>query len=48
MIGSRHGEKRYESLLSVEEMAKAEDMGDYFRVPLDGRSLDYTLYTDPG
>ncbi|MCB9411274.1 MAG: polysaccharide biosynthesis protein [Actinobacteria bacterium] len=48
VIGSRHGEKRYESLLSVEEMAKAEDMGDYFRVPLDGRSLDYTLYTDEG
>ena len=48
VIGSRHGEKRYESLLSVEEMAKAEDMGDYFRVPLDGRSLDYSLYTDQG
>lgn len=48
VIGSRHGEKRYESLLSVEEMAKAEDMGDYYRVPLDGRSLDYTLYTDRG
>ena len=48
VIGSRHGEKRYESLLSVEEMTKAEDMGDYFRVPLDGRSLDYTLYTDQG
>ena len=48
VIGSRHGEKRYESLLSVEEMAKAQDMGDYFRVPLDGRSLDYTLYTDEG
>lgn len=48
VIGSRHGEKRYESLLSVEEMAKAEDMGDYYRVPLDGRSLDYTLYTDKG
>lgn len=48
VIGGRHGEKRYESLLSVEEMAKAEDMGNYFRVPLDGRSLDYTLYTDAG
>ena len=48
VIGSRHGEKRYESLLSVEEMAKAEDMGGYFRVPLDGRSLDYTLYVDRG
>ena len=48
VIGSRHGEKRYESLLSSEEMAKAEDAGDYYRVPLDGRSLDYTLYTDQG
>ena len=48
VIGSRHGEKRYESLLSSEEMAKAEDAGDYYRVPLDGRSLDYTLYTDEG
>lgn len=48
VIGRRHGEKRYESLLSVEEMAKAEDMGDYFRVPLDGRSLDYTIYTEQG
>lgn len=48
VIGSRHGEKRYESLLSVEEVGKAEDMGGYFRVPLDGRSLDYTLYTEEG
>jgi len=48
VIGARHGEKRYESLLSVEEMVKAEDRGDYFRVPLDARSLDYTLYTDTG
>jgi UDP-glucose 4-epimerase len=48
VIGGRHGEKLYESLLSVEEMAKAEDHGDYFRVPLDARSLDYGLYTDEG
>ena len=48
VIGSRHGEKRYESLLSSEEMAKAEDAGDYYRVPLDARSLDYALYTDQG
>ena len=48
IIGSRHGEKRYESLLSVEEMAKSEDMEEYYRVPLDGRSLDYTMYTDRG
>lgn len=48
VIGSRHGEKRYESLLTVEEMAKSEDLGDYFRVPLDARSLDYSLYVDKG
>ena len=48
VIGSRHGEKRYESLLTVEEMAKSEDLGDYFRVPLDARSLDYSLYEDKG
>lgn len=48
VIGGRHGEKLYESLLSVEEMAKAEDRGDYFRIPLDARSLDYSLYTEAG
>lgn len=48
VIGSRHSEKKYESLLSVEEVAKAEDLGSYYRVPLDGRSLDYTLYVDQG
>ena len=48
VIGSRHGEKAHESLLSTEEMAKAEDMEGYFRVPLDARSLDYTLYTEHG
>lgn len=48
VIGGRHGEKLYESLLSVEEMAKAEDHGDYYRVPLDARSLDYSLFTDEG
>jgi len=47
-IGTRHGEKLYETLLSREEMAKAEDRGDYFRVPLDSRSLDYGLYFDTG
>ena len=40
-IGFRHGEKLYESLLSTEERAKAEDKGDYFRVPLDDRDLNY-------
>ena len=48
VIGSRHGEKLYESLLSREEMAKAEDCGEYFRVPLDARSLDYGLFADRG
>jgi UDP-N-acetylglucosamine 4,6-dehydratase/5-epimerase len=47
-IGTRHGEKLYETLLSREEMAKAEDRGDYFRVPLDTRSLDYGLYFEKG
>jgi UDP-N-acetylglucosamine 4,6-dehydratase len=47
-IGTRHGEKLFETLLSREEMAKAEDHGDYFRVPLDTRSLDYGLFFDQG
>ncbi|GAB3716117.1 polysaccharide biosynthesis protein [Mariniluteicoccus flavus] len=47
-IGIRHGEKMHETLLSREEMAKAEDQGDYFRVPLDARSLQYELYFDEG
>ena len=47
-IGTRHGEKLFESLLSREEMSKAEDRGDYYRVPLDARSLDYGLYVEEG
>jgi UDP-glucose 4-epimerase len=47
-IGVRHGEKLFESLLGAEEMAKAEDKGDYFRVPLDTRSLDYEVYFEKG
>lgn len=47
-IGTRHGEKLYETLLSREEVAKAEDRGGYFRVPLDTRSLDYGLYFEKG
>jgi UDP-glucose 4-epimerase len=47
-IGTRHGEKLYETLLSREEMAKAEDRGPYFRIPLDARSLDYGLYFEEG
>lgn len=48
VIGSRHGEKLHETLLSREEMVKAEDQGGYFRVPLDARSLQYDLYFNEG
>ena len=48
VIGSRHGEKLHETLLSREEMVKADDEGGYFRVPLDARSLQYELYFDEG
>ena len=44
IIGTRHGEKLYESLVSREEMAKAEDMGRYWRVPADNRDLNYDKY----
>lgn len=44
IIGTRHGEKLYETLLSREEMGKAEDMGEYFRVPMDGRDLNYNKF----
>lgn len=48
VIGARHGEKMHEALLSSEEIAKAVDEGDFFRVPLDARSLQYELYFDAG
>jgi UDP-glucose 4-epimerase len=48
MIGTRHGEKLYEALLSREEMAEAEDMGSYFRVPPDLRDLNYGKFVDQG
>ncbi len=48
IIGTRHGEKQHETLLSREEMSRAQDQGGYFRVPLDTRSLDYELYFDAG
>jgi UDP-N-acetylglucosamine 4,6-dehydratase len=44
VIGTRHGEKLYESLISREEMAKAEDMERYFRIPADNRDLNYNKY----
>jgi UDP-N-acetylglucosamine 4,6-dehydratase/5-epimerase len=44
VIGTRHGEKLYESLVSREEMSKAEDMGLYYRVPADNRELNYAKY----
>ncbi|HJD63218.1 MAG TPA: polysaccharide biosynthesis protein [Rickettsia endosymbiont of Degeeriella rufa] len=43
-IGTRHGEKHYETLVSSEEMAKAEDLGNYYRIPMDGRDLNYAKY----
>jgi UDP-glucose 4-epimerase len=48
VIGTRHGEKLYEALLSREEMACAEDLGNYFRVPPDGRDLNYAKFVDQG
>jgi UDP-glucose 4-epimerase len=48
IIGTRHGEKLYESLLSKEEAVKAIDMGDYYRVPADTRDLNYSKYFDEG
>lgn len=48
VMGTRHGEKLYEALLGREEMACAEDMGDYFRVPPDGRDLNYAKYVEQG
>jgi len=48
IIGTRHGEKKYESLLTREEMAKAEDMGDYYRIPADNRDLNYGKFFSEG
>ena len=48
VIGIRHGEKMYETLLTKEECAKAEDMGDFYRVPADNRSLNYDKYFTEG
>lgn len=48
IIGTRHGEKLYESLISREEMAHAEDMGGYYRIPADNRDLNYDKYFSEG
>ena len=48
VIGTRHGEKLYESLISREEMAKAEDLGNYYRIPADNRDLNYAQFFSEG
>jgi UDP-N-acetylglucosamine 4,6-dehydratase/5-epimerase len=48
VIGTRHGEKQYETLLTREEAWEAEDMGEYFRVPADNRDLNYNVYFSEG
>ena len=48
IIGTRHGEKLYETLLTREEFAKAEDLGGYYRVPADTRDLNYNQYFTEG
>ncbi len=48
IIGTRHGEKLYESLVAREELARAEDMGGYYRVPADNRDLNYAKFTVEG
>lgn len=48
VIGTRHGEKLYEVLVTKEEMVNAEDLGDYFRIPADNRNLNYQKYENVG
>jgi UDP-glucose 4-epimerase len=48
VIGTRHGEKLYETLVSREELARSEDRGDYYLVPVDTRDLNYGLYFEGG
>jgi len=48
IIGTRHGEKLFESLISREEIAKAEDLGSYYRIPSDNRDLNYAQYVTEG
>ena len=48
IIGTRHGEKLYETLCTVEEMGKAIDLGKYFRIPCDNRDLNYNKFFNEG
>lgn len=48
VIGTRHGEKLYETLCTREEMQKAEDMGEFYRIPADNRNLNYSSYFSEG
>lgn len=48
IIGTRHGEKLYETLVNKEDMAKAEDLGEYYRIPADNRDLNYDKYFSEG
>ncbi len=48
ILGTRHGEKKHECLVNREEMAKAENLGDYFRIPSDTRDLNYKIYFEQG
>ena len=48
IIGTRHGEKLYETLCTREEMVKSEDMGDFYRIPADNRDLNYSMYFSEG
>lgn len=48
VIGTRHGEKLYETLCTREEMVKAEDMGDFYRIPADNRDLNYSMFFSEG
>ncbi|MEH6660521.1 MAG: polysaccharide biosynthesis protein [Parasphingorhabdus sp.] len=48
ILGTRHGEKKHETLLSREELAQSVDLGEYYRVPADMRDLNYGVYVEPG
>ena len=48
IIGTRHGEKKHETLVHREDMVKAQDLGGYFRIPADNRDLNYTKYFEEG